>query len=211
MLDQDEVFRFPLDQQLALMEKAMLSTRTRRSLARALPVLATIIIALGACNSVQVRTLVAPGADFKGRTTFKLLSAKMRANAQLPPNDPMLVNSITYRRMRAAIRTALENKGYKAVEDGESMDVAYYASAREKLDVRSYDYGYRWRRWPQERTEVYQYTQGTVIVDIIDPASKELLWRGQGRAEVSDDPDKFAEQVEETANKILEKFPAAAQ
>ena len=161
---------------------------------------------------MQVRTLVAPGADFNGRTTFKLLTPKAtRGRAQLPANDPMLVNSITYRRMHSAIRSGLEKKGYRYAEDGESMDVAYYASAREKLDVRSYDYGYRWRRWPRERTDVYQYTQGTVIVDIVDPSSHELLWRGQGKAEVSDDPEKFADQVEETVNKILEKFPAPSQ
>lgn len=189
----------------------MQSTRSQLTRALAGSALAILMSALGACSNVQVRTLVAPGADFTGRTTFKLLTPKMRANENLPANDPMLVNSITYRRMRAAIRSGLENKGYRFAEEGESMDVAYYASAREKLDVRSFDYGYRWRRWPRERTEVYQYTQGTVIVDIVDPASKELLWRGQGRAEVSDDPDKFADQVEETASKILEKFPGASQ
>lgn len=189
----------------------MPSIRSQPSRRRVIPVLSFLVLALAACNNVQVRTLVAPGADFNGRTTFKLLTPKMRPNAHLPANDPMLVNSITYRRMREAIRSGLENKGYRFAEEGESMDVAYYASAREKLDVRSFDYGYRWRRWPRERTEVYQYTQGTVIVDIVDPASKELLWRGQGRAEVSDDPDKFADQVEETANKILEKFPGASQ
>lgn len=188
----------------------MFSTRSHMPLTRAFPVLATLILALGACNNVQVRTVVAPGAVFRGRTTFHLLSPKMRGSVQLAPNDPMLVNSIAYRRVRLAIRTALEKKGYRYVEEGESMNIAYYASAHQKLDVRTFDYGYGWHRWPRQRTEVYEYTQGTVILDVVDPATHELLWRGQGRAAVSDDPDKFAEQLEETVSKILEKFPNAS-
>jgi hypothetical protein len=189
----------------------MFSIRTHRSLTRTIPVIATLILAVGACSPVQVRTLVAPGADFKGRTTFHLMSPKARGDVRMSPNDPMLVNSITYRRIRQAIRSAMEKKGYRYAQEGASMEVAYYAAARDKLDVRTYDYGYRWRRWPSERADVYEYTQGTVIVDVVDPATHELLWRGQGRAPVSDDPDKFADQLEEAANKILEKFPNASQ
>jgi len=189
----------------------MFSIRTRRSLTRAVPVCATLILAVGACSPVQVRTLVSPGADFRGRTTFHLMSPRAREDAQLSPNDPMLLNSITYRRIRQAIRSDMEKKGYRSAAEGASMDVAYYAAARNRLDVRTYDYGYRWRRWPGERTDVYEYTQGTVIVDVIDPATHELLWRGQGRAPVSDDPDTFATQLEDAANKILGKFPNASR
>jgi hypothetical protein len=186
----------------------MLLKPLHRSLTRALCVLAALILVLGACNPVQVRTVVAPDADFTGRTTFRIMTPKPRGNVRLSPNDPMLVNSITYRRLRAAIRSAFEKRGYRYVEDGESMDIAFYASAREKLDVRTWDYGYGWHRFPRERTEVYEYTQGTVIIDVVDPATHELLWRGQGRAAVSDDPEKFAEQLEKTAVAIIAKFPS---
>jgi hypothetical protein len=174
--------------------------------------LAAAMTALGGCGGVQVRTLVAPDANFKGRTTFHLLNAKQRAARQSAPsetpNDPMLVNSITYRRVRAALRSALENRGYQYAEEGASLDVAYYATTRQKLDVQNWDYGYRWRRFPRERTEVTEYTEGTVIVDVVDPSTHSLLWRGQGRASVSDDPDEYAKQLEDAISAIVAKFPA---
>jgi len=174
-----------------------------------LALLACAAFMLGACNPVRVRTLVAPDANFSGRRTFSLMPPpRVRGDARLDQNDPMLVNSITYRRIHAAIRSALEKRGYQYVEDGASMQVAYYASSRRKLDVRTYDYGYGFRRFPRERTVAYAHEQGSVVIDVVDPAEHELLWRGQGRAPVSDDPDKYAEQLEKAADAIIDKFPA---
>jgi hypothetical protein len=172
-------------------------------------VLASVALVLAACNPVQVRTVTAPGADLSARPTFRVLRPPPpRANVSLASNDPMLVNSITYQRVRAAIRRAFEQKGYQYSEDAAAMDVAYYASAKHKLDIRTWDYGYGWRWFPRERTEVYEYEQGTVIIDVVDPAAHDLLWRGQGKAPVSDDPDKYAKELEKVVFKIVDKFPA---
>jgi hypothetical protein len=189
----------------------MLWNRSHTSLARGLPALATIMLALGACGGVQVRTLVSPDANFSGRNTFHLMSARARGNGQRASNDPMLDNSITNQRIRAAIRSAMEKRGYRYAEEGASIGIAYYATARQKLDVRNYDYGYGWRRFPRERTEVYEYTEGTVIVDAVDPSSHNLLWRGQGRSAVTDDPGKYAEDLQKTVDAIIAKFPAPTQ
>ncbi len=98
---------------------------------------ATLVIA--ACNPVQVRTQTAPGADLRSRPTFRLLRPRMRHDTQLGTNDPMLVNSITYRRIRGEISHALEQRGYQYAEDGEAMDVAYYATSQRQMDVRTWD------------------------------------------------------------------------
>lgn len=123
----------------------------------------------------------------------------------------MLVNSITYRRIRSAIESGFQNRGYVHATDEADMAVAYYASAHRKLDLRTFNYGYTWRGFPRQRTEVYEYQEGTVIIDVVDPASRELLWRGQGKAPVSTDPEEYAEQLEKTVRAILAKFPAAAR
>src|SRR5665647_841715 len=140
------------------------------NLARAMLLVAATMLTVGACGGVQVRTLVAPDANFHGRTTFRLLRARHLGPDQPSPNDPMLVNSISYRRIRSALRSALEKRGYQNVEDDASMDVAYYATTERQLHVQNWDYGYRRRPFPRQRTEVTEYTQGTVIVDVVDPA-----------------------------------------
>ena len=192
------------------MPNPSLETIRRSARVRASLFLFSTILAMSACNGVQVRTLVAPDADFSGRTTFRLMRApKQRGSAQLSSTDPMLENSITYRGVRAELRKALESKGYQYSEDNASMDVAYYATAQQKLDVRTWDYGYGWRRFWGGRTEVDEYEEGSVVVDVVDPSTHELLWRGQGRAVVSTDPDEYARQLAKAADAIIAKFPSA--
>jgi hypothetical protein len=135
-------------------------------------------------------------------------------------NDPMLVNSISNRALRADLQQGFEKLGY-AVDDGTpDFCVAYYASTNQQLDITYWDYGYPlrprwWRGWGAGRgamdvPTVTQFTQGTVIVDVFDPKNKELLWRGQGVAAVSDNQQQYVQELQTTVAAILAKFPAKA-
>src|SRR5207253_105383 len=43
-----------------------------------------------------------------------------------------------------------------------------------------------------------QYTEGTVLVDVFDPKTKDLLWRGQGVAAVSDNQAQYEQELKKT-------------
>jgi hypothetical protein len=53
------------------------------------------------------------------------------------------------------------------------------------------------------------YDEGTLLIDVLEPGSQRLLWRGVGRAEVHriSDPAKREERLREAVAKILERFP----
>jgi hypothetical protein len=166
-----------------------------------------------ACHrNIEVRTVAAPDANFAGRRTFRILPVPAyRGTGALSSTDPMLVNSITYQAIRDAIRQELEARGYRYSPDRADLDVAYYATAQPRMDVRTFDYGYDWR-WglPITQTEVYTYEEGTVIIDVIDPVTHRLMWRGQGRAPVSTNPDDYVKTIRKAVHKIIEKFPQAS-
>ena len=61
----------------------------------------------------------------------------------------------------------------------------------------------------QSGPTVTQYTQGTVIVDVFDPKTKDLLWRGQGVAAVSDNEQQYEQDLQKAVEAIVDKFPAA--
>ena len=171
-----------------------------------------VVAAASACSrNVEVRTVTAPGAQLTGRRTFRILPVpEYRGTVPLASTDPMLANSITYEALRTAIRQAFEDRGYRYVPQGADFDVAYYASAAKQLDVRLWNYGYDWTGIPVFETEVIPYEEGTVIIDVIDPATHRLLWRGEGRAVTSDDPNKYIEDLRKAVRAIVEKFPRAA-
>ncbi len=178
------------------------------------------ILALAACASVDVRTVTSPDANLGALHTFNVMPNPERPPQFAPSaNDPMLVNSISNRALRADLVKGFENRGY-ALADNPDFAVAYYASATQKLDVTYWDYGYpfypRWwggwgPGWGPYDSTVTQYTQGTVIVDVINPKTKELLWRGSGVATVSDDEARYEQDLWKTVTAILEKFPQARQ
>jgi hypothetical protein len=188
----------------------------RRSLAAP----AAILLALTACASVDVRTVTSPDANLGTLRTFSVMpNPKPRTHVAQSTNDPMLVNSISNRALRSDLTRGFEDRGY-AVADKPDFLVAYYACATQKLDVTYWDYGYGfypgwWGGWgpgwgPYDAT-VSQYTQGTVIIDVLDAKTKELLWRGQGIARVSDDEPQYEQELWKTVTAILDKFPQARQ
>jgi hypothetical protein len=175
-------------------------------------------IAVQACGpAIEVRTIASPDARFTSLRTFRVLPVPRAPRGEtLDARHPMLVNSIANRVLRQAIVLGFESQGY--VVDGRNPDltVAVYASAREKLQVTYWDYGYPWRPrwwsgWGRGRVgpTVTEYTEGTVIIDVIEPTSRDLLWRGRGVAIVSDDEREYLTHLRNTVAAILEKFPRA--
>jgi Domain of unknown function (DUF4136) len=206
----------------------------RSSLRSALPIAVAAMLALESAScggGVNVTTTAAPDADFRQLRTFRVLDAPhRRADAPaLSASDPMLDNSITNRRLRADLVQGLTQRGYVADSATPDFLVAYYAGTRAKMDTTywiadpGWRYGYRgfgfrgprfrsawpWYGFasPYPEMQVRDYTQGSVIVDVIDPKTMELLWRGQGVATVSDDPMTYAKDLNETVVAILKQFP----
>jgi hypothetical protein len=158
---------------------------------------------------IEVRTVTAPDASFAGRSTFTILPTPApRAGTSLGANDPMLENSITFQAIHDEIRRAFESRGYTYSPTNPDLAIAYYATAAPVLDVRTFNYGYDWFGFPRQVVDVVQYTQGTVIIDVIDPRTRKLLWRGSAVAAVDTDPDKYIKELRRAVDKIVARFPA---
>ncbi len=94
------------------------------------------------------------------------------------------------------------------------MLVGYHVSTRQKLDVRTVDSHYGYGHWPRRRsvvttTEVREYEQGTLVIDIVDAARDMLVWRGAGEARLRSDPtpEQMSQRVREAVAEILGRFP----
>jgi hypothetical protein len=123
-------------------------------------------------------------------------------------------------RIRDAIDATLVAKGYARVKSTGEPDfrVSFSAVAEQALrvDTVSTGLGYRHRNWGMgvsSTSRVREYTRGTLIIDIIDPVGKDLLWRGisvrtlaEGRA-----PEEKTRDVMEIVTAILQQFPPKPQ
>jgi hypothetical protein len=173
------------------------------------------LLAVACRSSIEVRTMAAPDAGLASLHSFRMLPGPARRDGQPVSgvDDPMISNSIANRAIREQIVKSFQARGYTLDERNADFAVAFYATAREKLDATMWDYGYpftpRWPRYPTPVPVVTQYTEGSVVVDVVKTGTRELLWRGEGKAALSGDPGDYVGQLAKAAEAIVAKFPQA--
>jgi hypothetical protein len=178
---------------------------------------ALMLAAAGCAASYQVRTLIAPEAQFVTLHTFRVLPVPPpRAERDdVDAYDPMVNNSIANRTLREAVMAAFEERGYRADPHAPDFLVAVYANAHEQFDLTAWDHGDPY--WPRgglephvrTRDQLMVYAEGTVVIDVIEPATGELLWRGSATTALTKDPARDVGELARAAGAVVKRFPAA--
>ena len=164
---------------------------------------------LGACSGMKITTDYNPetAPNFSAYQTYAWLPQPIRRDARV-------YNAITEDQVRRAVDNSLSAGGYRKLTSGApDFLVAWTAAIEGKVDVTMvngyYGYGYRgWGAWSAEPM-VREYDEGTLILDVIDAESRELVWRGVAQAKVSQNssPDQRGRRINEAVGKILANFP----
>jgi hypothetical protein len=194
------------------------STSRLRGLLAALP-----ILAIAACSSGPPK----PEVDYNSEFNFSnAKSVAFYKNSGMVSGDkPLQISDMERNRVDEALRLALENRGFNFVADAKQADLllSWHLSTQNKTDVRTYSSpsyggyygGYnrysRYNCWNcgmgHTEVSVKDYTEGTFIVDMIDPVAQQSVWRGvtQSRlkGKVQDDQTKY----NEAAAVIFAEFP----
>jgi hypothetical protein len=101
--------------------------------------------------------------------------------------DPLANNGIWANDLRDAIRRELTNHGYAEATGGRpDFYVASYVGLKDRYDINSIGYGMpafhrrlMFGGWPRSYDAwAVPYTESTVIIDVIDARTHELVWRG---------------------------------
>lgn len=158
------------------------------------------------CSSVSVSSDYDESADFTQLRTFGWMKGVEEGNLDVGVDNP-LVRS----RIQNAIAMELEAKGYRQVFGPPDFHVAYHARTQERLDLRSMPMSgpMRGPRWGGAYAELYQYEEGTLIVDLVEAETQHLIWRGVGKGAVDwrGDPQQRTKLINEAVQKILAEFP----
>lgn len=127
-----------------------------------------------------------------------------------PVNDPRRKDSPTHRAIAEQVHTSMGARGYKTAGKGADVDVTVYASTGKQLDISGYTHIYDWKNLPKLKNET-KFAKGTVIVDVLQPGTHLLLWRGRTVAPVSDDVEQYSKDLRAAVDQILEKYPKAKE
>lgn len=126
------------------------------------------------------------------------------------------------KRLKNAIALNLRSKGYVHSTEKPDFLIALQGIREHKRDVIDYGHttygryttynGY-WRDYGHMRgfggIEVIEYEQGTVFVDFVSIATKDLIWRGTGTGVVEPDlsPKARDKRINDAIFDLLENFP----
>jgi hypothetical protein len=160
------------------------------------------------CASFQVDVDYDQAKDFSGYRTFTWFPRAQPQTGDYRIDDPLLEQ-----RIREAVEQQLQARGFRKVEDvAPDFYVTYHLSIEQKLDVYTVNRGYYgpygyYVGWPE--TEVRQYDEGTLVIDIADQREKKVVWRGLavGRVRQHATPEERTQAVNEAVAAILAKFP----
>lgn len=178
---------------------------------------AGLALLLAACaTGPKITAETVAGADFSGYRTFAFYSPlAMERDGYATPSTERAV---------AAARREMEARGY--VYDAANPDLwvninAYIVERTDVTTIPEVNYGWYYSYRSQayvgfpvftERTDVREYREGTMNVDLVDVDQKRLVWEGMAVGRVAKLPaDKRAERIDATIGQIFAQFPHRAQ
>jgi len=121
-------------------------------------------------------------------------------------------NPLSEKRVTSEIEAELVKKGWSKTDEASgNAIVVLHGATQQKKDLNTFYSGYgggwRWGGMGSAQTTVSEYTVGTLVVDIFDAKSKQLVFRGTATDELSDKPDKNVKKLEKASEKMFKNFP----
>ena len=178
---------------------------------------------LAGCSTTQPQKIesgseLSKGVKLAGLTTFRFLPNRVMAQAEAVSNTPYW-----YSQIGIAVAKNLSAKGYRQVENGKSdFLVAYHVvlkrSGQTVTTISNYS-EYDLSPAQHAKTSLSKFNGpkapgegpiGFVIIDFLNPANRQLLWRGWAKTGLTggQDPNRLNQIISAAVDRILDALPA---
>jgi hypothetical protein len=180
--------------------------------------LGTLAMAMVGCSTLQdaatveIQSPQLSASSLGQRASFDFVPHLNREAAAAVSNAPFWQS-----RIQAAITSVLVGKGYRQAPQLRKADllVGFHVVLRQGEYVTIFDNysGYKLSTAKANTASIAklaaapngQAEVGTLVIDVIDPSTKTIIWRGWGRADVKKNPEE--KEIQRIAAAILRNFP----
>jgi len=163
-----------------------------------LSVLILILLSAHAAFAQNISVEFDQSVDFTKFKTFAVRDGQLNARA------PALNSELTKKNIQTEIERSLTAKGLTKVETGASdLNVFFTFGAARRMETEAYPAG--WRGLGTRVARV-PYSEGTLVIDLRDPTTRSLIWRGVA-SESESNPAKMAEKLDDMVKKSIAKYP----
>ncbi len=181
------------------------------------------VMMFSACNTLKVVVDYDKSVDFSKFTTFEYYGWAEESDE--------ILNPFNKKRIESAFGKEFSKRGMKLVEEGGDLIVTLYIVTKEKTSYSAtstsmgmygggyggyYGYGPRYGWGPGHGMGTsytsyneYDYTVGTLIIDIYDAKKEQLIWESIGSRTLNQDQTSEAKEqsIKKTANNMMSKYP----
>jgi hypothetical protein len=162
-----------------------------------------VLLLAGKASAQQVKTDYDRSANFAQYKTYSWEHVKTQ--------DPLDAD-----RIKSAVNTALAAKGWTQVDSGGDVCINAVEITRDQQTLNTFYNGFGggwgWRRFGgggfgDATTTTETYKVGTVVVDLFDSKSKQLIWRGTESDTLSNKSEKNIKNLDKGVDKMFKNFP----
>lgn len=171
----------------------------------ALPLLAAAIIVSGCATTASY--------DYDRAATDKIAayeSFSVASPSDEKSGNSVLLSELVDRRIERSIKQQLSARGFEEIADTPDFIVAFHTMTQTRSKLHEFPVEIRRRsafyRYHSSFLDLDEFEEGTYVIDIVDGASNELVWRGSYRQRLGWEAPDEAE-VQEIVTLILSGFP----
>lgn len=160
-------------------------------------------------------------SDYDKETDFE--SFKTVSFKGWEKNSDQILNDFDKKRITESLKNEFSSRGMTLVQSDSDVDITLYVVVKEKTSTSAYtDYnytslGYRRGRWGWRNgagfvssNTIYNeddYLEGTLVVDMYNHGTKELVWQGVLTTVVKTSPKKREKTIPKKIKKLMKKYP----
>ena len=119
-------------------------------------------------------------------------------------------DSLWDQRVKDAVDNQLAAKGWTQVPSGGDVLVNAFGKTQEEHTLNTFYNGFpgwRWGGFGDSTTTVDTYKVGTLVVDLFDANTRNLIWRGTASDTLASNPDKNTRKLDSNVQKLFKHFP----
>jgi len=123
-------------------------------------------------------------------------------------------NSLWDARIKNAVDAQLTAKGWTQVDSGGDVAIVAIKTTKTERTLQTFYNGFGggwgWRGFGgfgDSTTTVQDYKEGTLLIDMYDAKTKQLIWRGSAEDTLSDKAAKNEKNLDKGVAKMFKKFP----
>jgi len=114
-------------------------------------------------------------------------------------------------RIKSAVDAALTAKGWTQVPSDGNISLVAMETTKNQQTLNTFYNGFgggwRWGGFGNATTTVDNYKVGTLVLDMFDTQTKQLVWRGSASDTLSNKTDKNIKNLDKGVQKMLKQFP----